>query len=194
MRAVIIWQGHFHMNIHIIWRLWNTLDVFDIDMEAILNGSIASTTSLWCDLTLRRYQEFKGSLQQNSLANGSSCSVDKIQRPMHIHNIWKLWYPLDLFYIVEEAILNVSIASTTALCCGLPPWDYWIQGKTSKAWTVCTALMVVLIIHMHIHSIWMLWNTLDVFDIDVEAIWMGLPYRLGNKNHRGMGHKNHSLK
>jgi hypothetical protein len=42
----------------------HTLDVFDIDVEAILNGSIALTAKLCCDLNLRRYQEFKGKVQK----------------------------------------------------------------------------------------------------------------------------------
>jgi hypothetical protein len=35
---------------------------FDFDADAILNGYIASITSLSCDLPLGRYQEFKGRL------------------------------------------------------------------------------------------------------------------------------------
>ena len=41
----------------------HTLDVFDIDEEAILNGSIALTAKLCCGLNFRRYQEFKGKIQ-----------------------------------------------------------------------------------------------------------------------------------
>jgi hypothetical protein len=43
-------KAHIHMHIHCIWRLSNTLHVFDNDVKSIWIGSTASITTLHHDL------------------------------------------------------------------------------------------------------------------------------------------------
>jgi hypothetical protein len=45
-------RTHSHAHLHHM-KVWNTSDVFDFDVEAKLNGTIASITVLSCDLTLK---------------------------------------------------------------------------------------------------------------------------------------------
>jgi hypothetical protein len=45
-RLAVMQRGIIHVHIHNVWRRWNTLDVFDNEVEAILDGSTASTTAI----------------------------------------------------------------------------------------------------------------------------------------------------
>jgi hypothetical protein len=87
------------MHIHSIWGLWNTFHRFDIDVKAILNGSI-SMTALSCGLLLRtRQPEFYVTFKSD---NNESLLI--IVR----------WNTAYVFYIDVWAILNGSTASSSS--------------------------------------------------------------------------------
>jgi hypothetical protein len=87
-KTVLTWQGQIHVLIHSIWRMWNTWYVFEIDVGSHLNGSIVSTTTLCCGLTLRRQTGFWAT--SKSLADGSSGNMvrtDTYAHPQHMKDV-----------------------------------------------------------------------------------------------------------
>ena len=137
-------------------------------MGAYLNGSTASTTDLHCGLfvSLRRIPDI-WELPKARLTNAAITWKGLIH--MHIHSIWRLFNTSYVSDIGVGAHLNGSTASTTDLRCDLSlslrriPDDW----ELPNARLTNAAIPWKGLIHMHIHSIWRLFNTLHVFDIDI---------------------------
>jgi hypothetical protein len=92
---------------------------------------------------------------------------------MHIHCIWRLSNTLHVSDIdVGSILIGLQPQSLhfTIICC---PGVTQISRWHPKAWSAGAAGMLLGHIHMHIHCIWRLSNTLHVSDIDVGSILIG---------------------
>ena len=117
--------------------------MFDIDVEAILNGSIAIITPLCCGI----------------------CT--------HIHIIWSWRNTIWVWFWCGRHFEWVYSLNHLIIMWFAPWEVSRIQGKTLKAWPVRAAIsnnMVRTHSHAHAHLHHMkVWNTSDVFDFEVEA-------------------------
>jgi hypothetical protein len=87
--------------------------MFDIDVKTILNGSIASTTALICELPFGRQSKILETFK--SLANKSCGNMMRMHahaQLLHMKEVVKL---CNVFDIEVGSIWNGLVASTSAL-------------------------------------------------------------------------------
>jgi len=128
-------------------------------------GSSASTTTLQNGFPLGRNPEVS-MWPPKALPTRAAVNWQGLIH-VHTHSIWRLWNILHVIDIFVGAHLNGSSASTIALQCGLPLERNKEFYTISKSLLTRAAIIWWGLIHMHIHSIWRLWNTLCVINIDV---------------------------
>ena len=121
IRAAAMLKGQLHdVHIHIIWRLWNTVCVLDIDVGAHLNGSLSSIITLaHCSLPLGRGNHHTS--QKNSRASPIRAVVTLLRTAAYEYpkHVLRLWNTLCVVDAEVRAHLNGSIAWITTLWCGL---------------------------------------------------------------------------
>ncbi len=88
--------------------------MFDIDVKTILNGSIASTTAVICELPFGRQSKILETFK--SLANKSCGTMIRIHAHAHLLHMKEVVKLCNVFDIKVGSIQNGLVASTSVLC------------------------------------------------------------------------------
>ena len=140
----------------------------DIDVGSILIGSTASITALHHHLLPRNYLDFYPKLCQQGLL---VCCKDASIFTSTAYEGQTPCMCLTLMWDQSWLGLQPQSLHFTIICCpGVTQISRWL---VPKAWSMRSAVMLLGHIHIHIHCIWRLSNTLHVSDIDVGSVLIG---------------------
>ena len=160
-----------HLPIHRIWMLSNTLDMFGVDVGIIPCGSGASINAVWhhlkpwCDPWILPSQLNWDEWSWWKRHDGGSISPSPAYECSQTH-----WTCLEWSWNNFMWVWGLNQCSMTSYVAQVWPVNSAIS--INLRWTIMMEIAWWWI-HLLIHRIWILSNTLDMFGVDVGIIRCG---------------------
>jgi hypothetical protein len=162
--------GHIHIHINSIWRLFNSICVlhwYGINLDWVYRLNHRTSPSFGAHELPRFLGDFPKLCQQGLLV----CCKDASIFTSTAYEGQTPCMCLTLMWDQSWLGLQPQSLHFTIICC--PEVTHISRWLVPKALSAGAAGMLLGRIHMHIHSIWRLSNTLHVSDINVGSILIG---------------------